>query len=283
MNDSMQQLLEAVEPLHRGINVYHTRDDCVAALRLMERHGFAWWSAECSAFVEQVAGVELVPDELRRTAPGQRSPLIVVEGLDGVGKTTVTNQLVARLGGTLVRTPDPTLEPLRALFRGLPQPLSRAFYCGANYLAAPVMAGLSADGVPVVVDRWWCSTCAMSLAESAGDPRLLPAPGSEVYAWPRDLPAFDVGVLLFVEERVRRLRMQKRNDENAEEARLAAEGALRSAAMQAYRRFGTLSLVEVPNYGVCVNDILCVVRARGFDVPASAYFTPEELDGIAPY
>jgi len=279
-SSSIPELLDAIRPLHGGHNVYHSRDACVAALRKMEAHGFSWWTSECSAFVDQVEGAENVSKNLS----SGRAPLLVVEGLDGVGKTTVVNALVQRLDGKLVRTPDPSLEPLRALFRGLDEPLARAFYCGCNYLSAPLMVDLcSMEQTPVVVDRWWCSTCAMSLAETAKEPAGLPPHQSSVYAWPSDLPRFDVGALLFVDENVRRLRMNKRADENVEEARLAAHEPLRRAAMQAYTRMGTLSLVEVPNYAQCVNDILCIVKARGFSVPDGAFFTQDEIQAVKPY
>lgn len=271
------RLLHRIQGHHSGYNVYHSKEACLAALREIEKERTSWWSAECSAFVQSVAEAPVVSSSPRRF------PIIVIEGLDGVGKTTVVNSLIERLNGVLVRTPNPSLEGLRSLFRTQAEPISRAFYCGANYLAAPTMVSLAQEK-PVVVDRWWCSTCAMSLASSCALPERLPPRGDAVYQWPSDLPRFEVGALLHVDEFTRRQRMKKRNDEHAEEALLAASESLRAAAMEAYQRFGLLDLVEVPNYRHAVNDILKLVHTKGgMEVPKSRMFTPDELLSVKPY
>jgi UMP-CMP kinase 2, mitochondrial len=278
-----EALLKEIYPLHHGRNVYHSRAECLGALRAIQRAGLPWWTAECTHFVDEVRDVRLLPRSLKSQ---HRHPIIVVEGLDGVGKTTVTEALTTKLGGILVRTPHPNLEPLRALFRSLDEPLARAFYCGANYLAAPVVAEASTR-TAVIMDRWWCSTCAMTLAGRQGvSVEALPPPTDAVYQWPQDLPEFDVGVLLQVDETIRRLRMKKRNDENEEEALLAAKADMRETAMEAFRRFGLLTTVDVPNYMVAVNailDELCKKRPE-YPLPPNAHaFTAAEIESVKPY
>jgi UMP-CMP kinase 2, mitochondrial len=271
-------LLKEAVPFHRGYNVYHSRDACVGALSLLQRAKLPWWTSDCSAFVDRVAGVALHGGPLHRA-----HPIIVVEGLDGVGKTTMTTSLAAKLGGVLVRTPDPSLEPLRALFRSLDEPLARAFYCGANYLAASAVGELSKTQ-PVVLDRWWCSTCAMTLAGRPGcTVQGLPPVTDPIYQWPNDLPTFNVGVLLQVDEAIRRLRMKRRNDENEEEALLAAKADMRETAMEAYRRFGLLTTVDIPNYMLAVNTTLDLVSDKGFRLNPNTKFTPDELATVVPY
>ncbi|CUG91333.1 thymidylate kinase, putative [Bodo saltans] len=283
-------LLREVLPFHRGYNVYHSKSACVAALSALQRANLPWWTPGCSRFVSRVANVAVVhggdgggAGGLSPSSPPAAHPIVVVEGLDGVGKTTMTTALTQKLGGVLVRTPDPELEPLRALFRSLDEPLARAFYCGANYLAAAQVTEAVLT-TPVVLDRWWCSTCAMTLAGKPGCTVLgLPPATDPIYQWPSDLPAFDVGVLLQVDEAIRRLRMKRRNDENEEEALLAAKVEMRDTAMEAYRRFGLLTTVDIPNYMVAVNHTLDLVAQKGFSVRPNAKFIAEELAKVLPY
>lgn len=300
---------------HKGLPVYHSRADALAVLKAVADARPAFWTPDCDGFVARVAALP----ERRVDFPlpaATHHLVVVVEGLDGVGKTTATTALARRLGGSLVRTPDPALEPLRATFRAQPESIARAFYCAANYVGAEAVAEAAERG-PVVVDRWWGSTCAMAVASLAAPPppatnaaaaplrAAAPAAGSAAYAWPRDLPRFDLGVVLAVDERIRRLRLAGRGDENAEEALLAARRDMREAAMRAYAcmtgdaafpRHG-YRVVDTSTYMVAVNTILgllvegaegadaCeVLQAKWRRVAASVRpFSEEELATVKPY
>lgn len=260
-----------------GFNAFHKKADVDAVLRLMDseanrkRRVYSWWHrsqvanttanaspATCNAFVAAVGAL----DTAKTVATPPKFPIIVVEGLDGVGKTTVTTHLAERIGGVLVRTPDPDLEPLRQHFRVLPEPLSRAFYSGANYLAAERIVKLAQER-PVVVDRWWASTCAMGLAAIFDGVDSMPPAGSPVYNWPLDLPLPTHGFVLDVPEDLRRKRMAKRGDENAEERVLAAKEGMRRVAMAGYQRMVPMyEPISVPNYCHAINDMLTAIRVR---------------------
>ena len=273
---SIAEVLQMAHALHRGFCIYHRKADCVAVLSALRATRPSWWDSECDEFLTKVDRVPIVSRQSHHTYP-----IIGVEGLDGVGKTTITKDLAEKLGGALVRTPHPQLEPLRAKFRRLDEPLARAFYCGANYLAAPETLELTRKQ-PVVVDRWWCSTCAMALSRE-GNPSRLPPAGDPVYEWPRDLPTMSLGILLDVDEAIRIGRMKKRGDEIEEEKKLAANEGLRRAAMLAYRNMNVLENVNAPNYKSAVNDILDLLETKVKFTHNVKKYSAEEVRTLPPF
>lgn len=255
-------LLEFAAALHGGHGIYHRRDDVLSVLRAIQDTNPTWWCEECSEFVDRVSD-DAAGATLQRA---DRHAIIVCEGLDAVGKTTVTSNLAAKLDGVVVRTPHPRLDAVRGRFRVLEEPLARAFYCGANYLAATEILAASMDA-PVIVDRWWGSTCASALANNDAD---LPPRDESVYAWPADLPEFDLGVVLDVQEDIRLKRIAKRGDQNQEEAVLAANAALRRKVLDAYDAMGGYEHVMVPTYMVAINEIFEHLRRAGVGQPGNA-------------
>lgn len=95
------------------------------------------------------------------------APFIVLEGLDGVGKTTLARALAQSLGGVLLDTPGASLRLLRReILDGLgPHQTARCLFYAATVLVVGTEARRIADaGTPVVVDRYWLSTRAYALA-----------------------------------------------------------------------------------------------------------------------
>lgn len=111
-------------------------------------------------------------------------PLIVVEGIDGTGKTTVSAQLAARIGAVHIATPlvviDEVRAPLEQVFK---RELASAtvFWAACNMASSEAAERILASGRPVVLTRYWASTRvyaevmgeAMPLSDVAS--RLLPA------------------------------------------------------------------------------------------------------------
>lgn len=93
-----------------------------------------------------------------------RKPLfLVVEGLDGAGKSTVVRALSTALCAVELRTPSDALAPMRAdILRCLERsPLATTlFYASTVAAAAAEVRERLAAGQPVVMDRYLLSTCA---------------------------------------------------------------------------------------------------------------------------
>ncbi|MFO0750344.1 MAG: AAA family ATPase [Myxococcota bacterium] len=155
-------------------------------------------------------------------------PIIVVEGLDAVGKTTLSRQLAAALGAERIACPPPlvheggALADLRAHFDGRPESIRRAYYRFGN-LVASEQARIVRAVRPVVLDRYWPSTVAFAVGAD---------PSHELAAWvgryPDDLLIPDALVLLEVDEATRAQRMTGRGEEATREESAGCEpGATR--------------------------------------------------------
>lgn len=285
----MRSVLTLAQKLHGGTNVYKSRSDCLSVLHAVEDLGPAWWKSDCTDFLRLASNLDAA--EHRRadgpadapsgssSSPPKRHAIIVVEGLDGTGKTLTTRTLAEKLGGVALSTPPPQFGVIREAFRNQEEAVARAFYCAANYVAADGILRKSQSSI-VVVDRWWCSTCAMALANQCTVDQLPPA-GDAVYAWPTDLAKPDAGFLLAVDEAVRVARIRKRAPEELEERRLAAQSEMRRAAMEAFTRTNMLTAVPAVTYREAVNEMLVEMSRRGFAHNAVA-FTEEELNSITP-
>ncbi|XP_034231123.1 UMP-CMP kinase 2, mitochondrial-like [Thrips palmi] len=174
-----------------------------------------------------------------------RHPLIVVEGLDASGKTTVTHLLSKRLGGVKMSTPGPQFAALRPFFDQQPNHIRRAYYSLTNYAAALEINELLEEK-PVILDRFWHSTAAYALAGEVDDVAMLPPAGDQIYQWPKDLKPYPEKVIfLQVTEAERMKRISRRQTATAEEDRLAKEANFRKVINEAYRRMYEPQILEV--------------------------------------
>lgn len=92
-----------------------------------------------------------------------RGRLIVVEGLDGTGKSTFCAALAAALGAELLSTPGTRLSGARReadeVFADVPE-ARVLWYAAAVQLGSAVASSLVANGRDVVMDRYWYTTAA---------------------------------------------------------------------------------------------------------------------------
>lgn len=87
--------------------------------------------------------------------------LIVFEGLDGTGKTTLARAVSILLNGIFLTTPCPRIRQVRedilASFGGSAE-ASHLFYMSTVFGTVTAIQALRELGVPVVVDRYFLST-----------------------------------------------------------------------------------------------------------------------------
>lgn len=170
-----------------------------------------------------------------------RKPLfLVVEGLDGAGKSTVVRALSAALGAVELRTPSDALAPVRAdILRCLERsPLATTlFYASTVAAAAAEVRELLAAGQSVVMDRYLLSTCAYGQVVRGGEhpAELLDKLVGAL------LPA-DVTVYLYASRACRRARILQRGHLVAED-RLSFELGVAERLHAAFDRLSAHPLV----------------------------------------
>ncbi|XP_054470584.1 UMP-CMP kinase 2, mitochondrial [Anoplopoma fimbria] len=214
---------------------------------------------------EALSVLELLPSRAAaRSKPD--FPVIVIEGLDATGKTTLTESLRDALGASLLRSPPQCLSPMRPRFDQEPPLIRRAFYALGNYITAEQI-GQEAMRTPVIVDRFWHSTAAYAIATAvSGQVCNLPAEGSEVYCWPSDLlqPSLVVLLTLDPEERKRRLR-DRGQGKTEEEQELDQNKLFRLKVEKAYQRISGPACVAVdasPSADQVLQQVLLLIRGK---------------------
>jgi dTMP kinase len=93
--------------------------------------------------------------------------ILVFEGLDGVGKTSLSKAVAAALGAHWLTTPDERTRLVRDTIEDAwaASAESRHLFYAASVIAAGRQAAeLAAAGHDVVIDRYWLSTLAYSRA-----------------------------------------------------------------------------------------------------------------------
>lgn len=146
-----------------------------------------------------------------------RPLFIVLEGLDGSGKSTCAKALASHLGASFLTTPSPAVrefrEPLIESFKGC-QEANQLFYLATVFHASDEVRRLLAQGRWVVMDRYLLSTQAYAAfrgtrleLDDIGD--LLVPP--------------DVTVFLDVPLEIRRTRLLHRGTSPADRETLSEE------------------------------------------------------------
>ena len=95
------------------------------------------------------------------TGPARRPVLVVFEGLDGAGKSTLAAKVAGVLDAHWMTTPSPRVRALRddliGSFDGC-QEAAQLFYLATVFAASREIAAVLAAGRSVVVDRYFLST-----------------------------------------------------------------------------------------------------------------------------
>lgn len=208
-----------------------------------------------------------------------RGLFIVVEALDGVGKTTLVRNLTARLGAVAMATPGDSIKPLSGQILDAlgDHQEARCLFYGATVLAQGRRAREVADrGGVVVMDRYWLSTLAYARARGvvvdlAAIEGLVPVP--------------DITVLLTLDEGERVRRLRARGGETAADIETLDERFRQVVLdeMLRERRSGMRPVeADVTDAGpdLAVNRVLAVLRCH--ERSAEVHFLPDlRVEGSA--
>lgn len=178
-----------------------------------------------------------------------RARFIVVEGLDGVGKSTASRLLAQALDAVHLSTPDDELTAARALLEPLLDGHADArtlWYAASVVRASDRVRACLAAGDAVVVDRYFLST--LAYAELRGS-RLRLGEVAALLAIP------DVTLYLRAPRATRAERMRARRANSAEDARTLAADA---------------------------DDLLDAAFRRHRALPIAGRFVPVDTDGRSP-
>ncbi|XP_057664416.1 UMP-CMP kinase 2, mitochondrial-like [Diorhabda carinulata] len=165
----------------------------------------------------------------------KKHPLIIFEGLDGSGKSTVSFKFAKKIDGVKWQTPPKSIQHLRIIC-DRNKKLNAAYYSLGNYIA-----GLEVQKIlknrPVVMDRYWHSTAAFGIAQAVNDnPDFsMPPQGDKMYCWPEDLFKPDIVIFLDVDENVRLQRISRRKEFTPQEDLLSSSEEFRNNVILAYR------------------------------------------------
>ncbi|CAH2246239.1 UMP-CMP kinase 2, mitochondrial [Pelobates cultripes] len=193
---------------------------------------------ECSTIIPEASEVLKLLKDARKTVNSEKKfPVIVIEGLDATGKSTLTESLKYSLRAELLKSPPECISPWRKTFDTEPTLLRRAYYAVGNYIGAAQIAE-AAQMSTVIVDRYWHSTAAYSIGtEIGGGVPNLPEYHHEIYQWPSDLLKPDLVILLTVSDEERLVRIRKRGlAETVEEKELESNRMFRQKIEEAYMR-----------------------------------------------
>ncbi|XP_073529073.1 UMP-CMP kinase 2, mitochondrial [Phyllobates terribilis] len=220
---------------------------------------------ECSSVIPEAQKV-LASMESHRIPDRGRYPIIVIEGLDATGKSTLTESLKSHLNATLVKSPPDSISQWRKIFDSESSLIKRAYYAIGNYIGAAEIA-IASKASPVIADRFWHSTAAYAIATEVGGAICnLPDPHHDVYHWPQDLLQPDLVILLTVcdEERIRRIR-KRGLEETKEEKELEDNSMFRQKVEEVYKRMenpGCVIIDASPSMETVLQEALSAIKKQ---------------------
>lgn len=181
-----------------------------------------------------------------------RRLFVSIEGVDGVGKTTVAKRLADRLSATYYKTPSGPFELIRQEVDRICDPITRfRFYLSAvSYASADISEKLQSSAI--VCDRYIDSTLAyhevlgVSTNEAARDGIIKP----------------DLAVLLTVPSAERAKRLAGRQGSQVHDARFEQDETFLNRVEARFRKLGPIEVVATESVDSVVERIVLVLRDR---------------------
>mmetsp|Transcript_25801 Transcript_25801/g.43049 ORF Transcript_25801/g.43049 Transcript_25801/m.43049 type:complete len:331 (+) Transcript_25801:40-1032(+) len=198
----------------------------------------------------------------RRVSP--RPISVVLEGLDGVGKSTVAKQLAEKLQAKLMVTPPPIMQSAREWFVNKQQDpaMRKAYYMVGNFIAgAEMKAEVEDRKTNVVLDRYYTSTLAYIKGKAISE--ALPPAGDTSLDWPSELykPTYVFVLVLPEAARLRRRQSRVESNETSEEALLREDSRIPERINRMYELLGChrVDLLESEGVDAVVDKLLDVI------------------------
>ena len=170
---------------------------------------------------------------------------IVIEGLDGIGKSTVVEYLTNYYDAKLIATPPNIIKPFRSIFANDNNTDIRfTYYMVGNFIAGEEIKQTLNFCHNVVMYRFYASTISYIMGKSDEE---LPNIADNVYSWPKDLYKPEYMFLLTMDEsdRVERLinRSIKQNNElSKEDIEIKSNPLISERINQVYRNIGCIEI-----------------------------------------
>ena len=88
----------------------------------------------------------------------KRGISVLIEGLDGVGKSTACLKLAEKLNGRIIKTPPESMASGRNYFVNEKPQYREGYYMVGNYISGNEIKEVTESGTNVVIDRFYPST-----------------------------------------------------------------------------------------------------------------------------
>jgi len=162
---------------------------------------------------------------------------ILLEGLDGIGKTTQSHFLRNYFDGILLKTPPEIIVPYRNYFVNEKPEYREVYYMLGNIISFKEMKRLTESGTNVIIDRSFLST----LAYIYGKDLSYPIPDTQI-EWSHLIEKPDYMFFLRLNNKTRLQRLIDRGDMTEEDIYIRNNPTVSERINLMYERLGCIPI-----------------------------------------